>query len=188
MSGPVKIRFVSRNTYKLAEAQKILAPLGIEVSPVLYTIEELQTNATEMLVKDKALKAFRHLGEPLFVEHTGLYLDQLNGLPGGLTQIFWDQLKEDRFSELFGSPGLNDVTAKTVIGYVDGKQFWFFEGAVRGTISSSPRGPRGFQWDCVFIPNGYSETFAELGDKKNEISMRKIALDKFASHLEGVKA
>ena len=58
-------------------------------------IEELQTIDTDKLVRDKAIKAFEHLGEPLFVEHTGLYLNKLNGSFGGLTQIFWDTLLAD---------------------------------------------------------------------------------------------
>jgi XTP/dITP diphosphohydrolase len=37
--------------------------------------------------------------------------------------------------------------------------------------------------DCVFQPAGYSETFAEMGDKKNSISMRRGALEKLAAHL-----
>ncbi|HHF8283696.1 TPA: non-canonical purine NTP pyrophosphatase, partial [Klebsiella pneumoniae] len=45
-----------------------------------------------------------------------------------------------------------------------------------------------FQWDCIFIPDGESETFAEMGDRKNEISMRKKAFDKFKEYLlEGGK-
>lgn len=49
-------------------------------------------------------------------------------------------------------------------------------------------GPRDFQWDCIFIPDGESETFAEMGDRKNEISMRKKAFDKFKEYLlEGGK-
>jgi XTP/dITP diphosphohydrolase len=135
-----------------------------------------------LLVRDKALKAFEYLGEPLFVEHTGLYLDYLNGLPGGLTQIVWDRLEADRFAQLFGTTD-DKVLARTVIGYVDGKKCHFFEGEISGRISSQPRGPRGFQWDCVFVPEGFDKTFAELGDKKNEISMRKQALDKFAGFL-----
>ena len=172
-----KLRFVSRNKYKLAEATKILAPLDVLVIPVEQVIEELQTTDTKALVRDKALRAFRYLGEPLFVKHTGLYLDHLNGLPGGLTQIFWDSLEADRFSELFG--GLNNkVLAKTLIGYIDGKKCHFFEGEIAGTISPKPRGSRDFQWDCIFIPDGFTETFAELGDRKNEISMQKRALNR----------
>jgi XTP/dITP diphosphohydrolase len=176
-------RFVSRNRYKLAEATAILGPLDVLVIPVEEVIEELQTTDTKALVRDKALRAFRCLGEPLFVEHTGLYLDHLNGLPGGLTQIFWDSLEANRFCELFG--GINNkVLAKTLIGYIDGKKCHFFDGEIAGTISPEPRGPRGFQWDCVFVPDGFAETFAELGDRKNEISMRRKALDKFAAFLK----
>lgn len=178
-----RLRFVSRNLHKLAEAKAILDPLGIAVAPVEKAIEELQTTDTAALVRDKALRAFEYLGEPLFVEHTGLYLDYLNGLPGGLTQIFWDSLQTDRFAKLFGHAA-NKVLAKTLIGYIDGKKCHLFEGEIVGTISLEPRGPRDFQWDCVFIPDGYTETFAELGTQKNEISMRRKALDSFAAYLK----
>ena len=178
-----RLRFVSRNPYKLAEVKAILDPLGITVVPVEKAIEELQTTDTKALVRDKALKAFEYLGEPLLVEHTGLYLDHLNGLPGGLTQIFWDSLQADLFAKLFGHAA-NKVLAKTLIGYVDGKKCHLFEGEITGTIAPDPRGPRDFQWDCVFIPDGFTETFAELGRRKNDISMRRKALDRFALFLK----
>lgn len=178
-----RLRFVSRNRHKLAEAEAILNPLGVTVLPVEKAIEELQTTDTKSLVRNKALRAFQYLGEPLFVEHTGLYLDALNGLPGGLTQIFWDSLEADRFCDLFGRAN-NRVVARTVIGYVDGRKCHFFEGEIAGTVAKEPIGRRDFQWDCVFIPEGMSETFAQMGDRKNEISMRKQALDKFASFLK----
>ncbi len=182
MTAP-RLRFVSRNTYKLAEAKAILDPLGVAVVPVERAIDELQTEDPQVLVRDKALKAFEYLGEPLFVEHTGLYLDYLNGLPGGLTQIFWDSLRADRFAQLFGTAD-HKVLAKTVIGYIDGKKCYFFEGEISGTICAEPRGPRDFQWDCIFVPEGFDKTFAELGDKKNEISMRRKALDRLAGFLK----
>jgi XTP/dITP diphosphohydrolase len=177
------IRFVSGNKYKLEEASSILAQAGVNVIPLKITVEELQTENTERLVKDKTLKAFREVGRPLFVEHTGLYLNHLQGLPGGLTQIFWDTLEEKKFAELFGTVPDPSVTAKTLIGYTDARQFFFFSGEVRGRIAPQPRGPTGFQWDCVFIPEGFEQTFAEMGPKKNDISMRRKALDQFASFL-----
>jgi len=76
-----EIRFLSGNEHKIREANEILSHLDIAVSPLKYSIEELQSIDTPRLVKDKALKAFKRVGEPLFVEHTGLYLQQLNGLP-----------------------------------------------------------------------------------------------------------
>lgn len=180
----LQIRFLSSNKFKIAEAQAILDRAGVHVLPINLKIEELQTEDTKQLVKDKALKAFHMVGRPLFVEHTGLYLNYMNGLPGGLTQIFWDTLLADKFSEMFGNAPDCTVTAKTIIGYIDGKQFHHFEGSVPGKIVDTPRGNGDFQWDCVFMPDGYEQTFAELGDLKNEISMRRRALDSFADFLK----
>ena len=181
------LRFLSSNKFKIAETESILKPVGINIIPVNIKIEELQTLDTERLVKDKILKAFKIVGRPLFVEHTGLYLEHLNGFPGGLTQIFWDTIEADKFSQLFGIASSNKVIAQTIIGYCDGKQIHFFKGSVNGTISNIPIGDRAFQWDCVFIPDGYTETFAELEDKKNEISMRRIALDNFCQYFKNTK-
>ncbi len=180
----MKIRFISGNKHKIAEVKTILAPVGIEVVPVNKKIEELQTEDVERLVHDKLIKAFAQIGRPLFVEHTGLYLDGLNGLPAGLTQIFWDKLEADKFSALVHGLSESTVTAKTVLGYCDGKLIHLFEGSIRGTIPSIPVGPRDFQWDCVFVPHGETETFAEMGSRKNELSMRRKALDEFANFLK----
>lgn len=180
----MKIRFVSKNRLKIQEIQTILAPLGIEVLPIEHSIEELQTEDVNNLVRDKLLKAFKLTGKPVLVEHTGLYIDFLNGFPGGLTQIFWDKLQADKFSAIFGSTEENSVIAKTVIGFCNSQKIEIFEGAIEGSIANTPRGPRDFQWDCIFIPKGYKETFAEMGDKKNEISMRKIAFEKLTGYLK----
>lgn len=182
-----EIRFVSSNPHKIAEAEQILGVQNIKVVPSKIKIEEIQTNDTANLVHDKVLKAFSKIGRPLFVEHTGLYLEHLNGLPGGLTQIFWDSLQADKFAELFGKLAPNhNVIARTTIAYCDGQKIYDFHGEIEGEIVPDPRGKRDFQWDCVFQPKGKKLTFAEMGDKKNEISMRRIALDNFAAHLAKV--
>ncbi len=179
----MKIRFLSANQHKIDEVQRILSPSGVEVVPVSRKIEELQTEDVDRLVRDKLTKAFQMIGRPLFVEHTGLYLTGLNGLPAGLTQIFWDRLRAERFAALVSGLGDRSVTAKTVVGYCDGREIHIFNGAIEGTVPEIPSGPTDFQWDCVFVPEGHSKTFAELGAAKDEISMRRLALDKFAAHL-----
>lgn len=184
MLTQLEVRFVSSNEHKIREAATILNAVGVTVIASAIKIEELQTKETERLVKDKVLKAFEKLGRPLFVEHTGLYLEHLHGFPGGLTQIFWDTLGADLFSELFGKLApVKNAIARTMIGYCDGKKIHIFNGEIAGVIVPEPRGPRDFQWDCVFQPEKYSKTFAEMGDEKNEISMRRQALDSFALHL-----
>jgi XTP/dITP diphosphohydrolase len=181
----MKLIFVSKNKFKHAEATRFLSTLGISVEASHLEIHELQTVDTEALVRDKATRAFANLGRPLFVEHTGLYLDALNGFPGGLTQIFWDTLKKERFTELFASE-TDVVRAVTHIGYVDGRRVHIFRGEVEGRIVFPPRVDHGFQWDCVFRPNGFDQTFSEMGEKKNDISMRSIALEKLKKHLEAM--
>ena len=184
-----QIRFLSSNPEKIKEINTILKDDGIEVISNNTKLEELQTNDVRHLVKDKALKAFKKIGRPLIVEHTGLYIDKINGLPGGLTQIFWDTLQADKFAELFGAPDDSaKATVRTTVCYVDGKNFQFFEGEICGSIVDVPRGDRVFQWDCVFVPEGSKLTFSEMGTKeKNKISMRKIALQQFAEYLNKTK-
>ncbi len=176
----MEIRFLSRNPHKIDEASTILKAVGIRVIPVQFKIAELQSDDIEAIVRDKVLRAFHKIGHPIFVEQTGLYLGDLNGFPGGLTQVFWDTLEAERVSRIFGGGA---VTAKTRLGYCNGRKVFQFEGVIEGTISPKPRGDRAFQWDCVFVPDGHEQTFAEMGAKKNEISMRRLALNKFSMDL-----
>lgn len=176
----MRIRFLSRNEHKIAEASTILQSVGVELVAVHLPIDELQSDDVHAIVRNKTLRAFHLLGHPVFVEQTCLFVKKLNGFPGGLTQVFWDTLQKERVARLFGGGA---VTAKNQIGYCNGQQIFHFEGTIDGTIASEPRGDDSFQWDCVFIPDGHEQTFSEMGEKKNEISMRKRALDAFAAHL-----
>lgn len=179
------IRFLSANPFKVNEVEKILSPYGIEVVGVSHKIDEIQTSDVDALVRDKIVKAFAKVGRPIFVEHTGLELDGLRGLPGGLTQVFWDGLKAERFCALVRGLDSPKVTARTTVGFCDGRRLHFFQGSVRGRIAEEPRGPRDFQWDCVFVPDGENRTFAEMADAKHEVSMRRKAMDAFGDYLRG---
>lgn len=180
------LRFVTNNEHKLREVQTLLAPTEIIATKI--KIEEIQTEDVSKLIRDKVLKAFNQVKRHLFVEHTSLYIKSLNEFPGGLTQIFWDKLGADLFCSLLHSHDMSkEIIAKTIIGYCDTKKIHLFEGEIKGTIAPEPKGSRDFQWDCIFIPDGYSKTFAELGDIKNEISMRKKAFDKFKLYIEREK-
>lgn len=177
------IYFLSSNKFKSMEVKKILESHHIRVISYDKKISEIQSDDMKEIVIDKVIKGFKEIGRPIIVEQTGLFIEEFGKLPGGLTQVFWDSLKADKFSEYF-SKGNASATAKTVIAFCDGKNIFTYEGEVKGKIVSPPRGDRSFQWDCVFEPNDYCETFAEMGEKKHEISMRKKALDKLKKYLE----
>jgi XTP/dITP diphosphohydrolase len=168
----------------VAETTAILAPSGIEVVPVARKVDEIQSHDIEVLVRDKCIKAFRMIGRPLFVEHTGLSIAAMNGFPGGLTKIFWDTVGPERVTALFGQGGRAGATARTQIGYCDGGRVHQFAGEIAGRIAPEPRGGDVCEWDCVFIPEGEERTFAEIGEAKNEISMRRRALDEFLRFLQ----
>jgi XTP/dITP diphosphohydrolase len=54
-----------------------------------------------------------------------------------------------------------------------------FDGACEGKIILAPRGQNGFGYDPLFVPDGFTRTFAELGDNvKNQSSHRARALEK----------
>ena len=179
----MKIRFVTTNPLKAKEVETIIGDIGVSIVHAPIKIHEIQTENIEYIVRDKVLKAFQQIGRPVFIEHTGLYIESLSGFPGGLTQVFWDKLGPDKFSSLFGKLENTALKAKTVIAYCDAKNIKLFEGEINGNISPEPRGNQEFQWDCIFIPEGHDLTFAELGKKKNDMSMRKKAFEKFSKYL-----
>jgi XTP/dITP diphosphohydrolase len=60
-----------------------------------------------------------------------------------------------------------------------------FSGACEGRVLEAPKGAHGFGYDPLFVPDGFNETFAELGEEtKNRISHRSRALEKLRTHLK----
>lgn len=180
----MEIYFLSSNQHKIAEVKSILNSDTITVKEINKKINEIQSADMKEIAIDKVIKAFKEIGRPILVEQTGLLLNDFADLPGGLTQIFWDSLNADNFCKYFSNTETAEVTAKTELAFCDSKRIYTFEGSIEGIIVKKPRGDRSFQWDCVFQPKGYKETFAEMGDEKNKISMRRRALEELRKFLE----
>jgi XTP/dITP diphosphohydrolase len=76
------------------------------------------------------------------------------------------------------------VESASPVCFADEFETQIFDGVCRGKIISSPRGQNGFGYDPLFVPDGYEQTFAELGDDvKNKISHRAMALEKLQKFL-----
>jgi XTP/dITP diphosphohydrolase len=72
-----------------------------------------------------------------------------------------------------------------VQGTDNGFQTELFEGSCEGHIALEPRGTEGFGYDPLFIPEGYQESFGELGASiKNEMSHRGRALARLKARLD----
>ena len=72
------------------------------------------------------------------------------------------------------------------LAYPDGS-YELFEGRVEGNIAEKPQGEGGFGYDPLFVPEGYTQSFAELGaNVKNKISHRARAMQKLLNYLENL--
>jgi len=86
--------------------------------------------------------------------------------------------------------GIEDRKARfrTVIALIRNGKEYLYEGEILGTIIEELRGAGGFGYDPVFIPDGYSYTFAELGnEEKNKISHRAKAVRQLISGLNSLQ-
>ena len=73
---------------------------------------------------------------------------------------------------------------RTAIAFIRGGEEHLFEGIVSGSIATERRGTQGFGYDPVFVPDGYEQTFAELGvEVKNTISHRARAVEALCKFL-----
>ena len=74
---------------------------------------------------------------------------------------------------------------RTVFALIEHSGTHYFNGEVKGEIISELRGNTGFGYDPVFVPEGFNETFAELGSEiKNKISHRALAVKELKQYLK----
>jgi XTP/dITP diphosphohydrolase len=80
------------------------------------------------------------------------------------------------------------IEVSSPVCFADEFEPQLFDGTCEGKILFEPRGQDGFGYDPLFVPNGYEQAFAELGeDVKNIISHRAQALEKVRDYLSNRK-
>jgi non-canonical purine NTP pyrophosphatase (RdgB/HAM1 family) len=164
--------FATGNHQKLKEFEAIL---GIKLNHSDLDLDEIQSVDVEEVAIHKAQQAYEILKEPVIVEDTGLYFEELNGLPGALIKFFVKKLTLNQICSLIKEN--RKAKAVTCIAFFDGKELKTFKGETKGEISIEPRGTNGFGWDSIFVPEGYSQTFAEItSEEKEDKFMRKEAI------------
>ncbi|XP_063839266.1 inosine triphosphate pyrophosphatase [Ostrinia nubilalis] len=180
------LTFVTGNAKKLEELRAILGnSFPLEIISHKVDLPELQGEIEEISIK-KCQEAARRLKKPVLIEDTSLCFNALNGLPGPYIKWFLDKIKPEGLSKML--TGWEDKSAQAVctFAYCEGScedsDVILFQGITKGQIVE-PRGTRDFGWDCVFQPEGYTKTYAELPkEEKNTISHRYKALDKLRKY------
>ena len=185
--------FATNNPHKAREVEQILGgAFSVKTLRDIGCVEEIEE--TEPTLEGNALLKARYVkekyGYDCFSEDTGLEVEALNGDPGVFTARYaGDEKSPDAniallLKNLEGQPDRR-AQFRTVIALVfEGKET-LLEGICKGEIATGKQGSGGFGYDPVFIPAGYSHTFAELGDDiKNKISHRALATEKLRELLK----
>ena len=189
----MKLVFATNNKHKLQEVRDIvgnrvevlsLSDIGC-CDDIPETADTLQGNA---LIKARHI--YGKYGIDCFADDTGLEVEALGGAPGVYSARY---AGEECDSEANMRKLLENLTGKsnrnaqfrTVIALIiDGKEM-LFDGIVKGTIAMEKKGDSGFGYDPIFIPEGHTESFAQMsGEMKNSMSHRFRATQQLGDYLK----
>lgn len=143
-------------------------------------------------IKAKTLKALKP-ATWVVADDSGLEVEGLNNLPGVHSARYAGEKASDaeNVAKLLKmvqirTPGNRKAAFKCVLVVYDPRgQEHVVEGSVSGTISMTARGKTGFGYDPVFIPDGQTQTYAELGPAvKNQTSHRAKAIRELTALIE----
>lgn len=182
------IVFATNNGNKLKEIRHLIGnKVNIKSLKEIGCFEELPE--TQNSLEGNALQKARYVkdkyGFDCFADDTGLEVVALDGRPGVYSARYAgpECRAEDNVKKLLQEMEEKDdrkARFRTVIALATDSGEQIFEGSVEGEILRSPRGEKGFGYDPVFLPEGYSKSFAEMElDEKNRISHRSMAIGNF---------
>ena len=189
----MRLVFATNNRHKLDEVRAIVGD-RVEVlslndidchDEIPETADTLQGNA---LIKARFI--YEKYGVDCFADDTGLEVESLGGEPGGYSARY---AGEECRSEANMQKLLHNLTGKTnrnaqfrtVIALIIKGEERLFNGIVKGTITEEKRGDSGFGYDPIFVPEGFSESFAQMsGEQKNSISHRYRATEQLSDYLK----
>ena len=193
LSGRLVI--ATHNAGKLREIGALLAPYGLDcVSAGELGLPEPEETGTTFVENAllKARAAAQGSGLPALADDSGLCVAALGGRPGVYTadwaerQPFEGPKGRDWYLAMGKVEGLlaeqgpdvdrsGHFVCVLALAWPDGASA-VYEGKVEGTLTWPPRGALGFGYDPVFVPNGSSQTFAEIDPaEKHAISHRADA-------------
>lgn len=191
-----RLVLASRNEGKVKEIKMLLAGLPWEIFslsefPAVPEVEEDGATFRENALK-KASVVAKTLKMWALADDSGLEVDYLNGAPGVYSARFAGEHGDDvknieKLLTLLNGVPWAQRTARfcSALAFVSPEgDAWTTEGTCEGIIALAPRGEGGFGYDPVFYLPEYDLTMAEIPEeKKNQISHRAVAMEKFRNYL-----
>ncbi len=176
------ITLVTGNKFKAEETKRIIkVPLVIKD----LDLDEIQEIDVEKVALHKLRQAYEIVQSPVIIDDISFEVNAWNSFPGPLIKWILKAGGPELLLKMLQSEVDKSASAKLAIGYKDKDIEKIFIGSVEGMVADKARGENGFGWDKVFIPNGFTKTFAEMeADEKDSISHRGIALEKLNDFLK----
>lgn len=190
-----KFVFATNNVHKLEEVKDMLGDkielLSLKDIDCHEEIPETaDTLAGNALLKARYVYNKYHLN--CFADDTGLEVEALNGAPGVYSARYAGEAHNSEANmkkllhELENTENRKAKFHTVFALIIDGKEH-LFEGTVKGEITKIHKGTSGFGYDPIFKPEGYQQTFAEMGhEEKNKISHRAKATEKLCKFLKSI--
>lgn len=178
----MQITFVTGNEKKRREVAAILGVSDLKSTKM--DLPELQSMDLEEIVRAKLQPAFKWVGGPVLVEDIAYELEAVGGFPGPFVK-FWEKVgMHDGVLANIEKTGKDGAKILAAVGYKDAENEFVVIESLAGKHVAKSSG-EGWGFDYYFVPNGYSETFAQMGtDKKNQISHRFLAWTAMKKKLE----
>jgi XTP/dITP diphosphohydrolase len=191
----IRLCFATNNANKLAEIRSKVGDKFMIISLKDIGCEEELPETRDTIEGNAAQKAqyvFQKYQTPCFADDTGLEIDFLDGRPGVYSARYAGPhcSPEDNMTKILGEmQGADNRKAsfKTVIHLCLTDSEKAFTGIIKGNIRENKSGEKGFGYDPIFEPEGYSITFAEMDmDTKNNISHRGKAVQQLIDFLSTI--
>ncbi len=157
------LTFITGNQHK---ADYLAKYLGYPVEHVKVDLDEIQSLDLRKIVEHKVLQAYAQVQGPVLVEDVSLEFEAFGRLPGPFIKFYVETVPFDRICAMLTGLSRRAV-ARCVFGYYDGVEIRYFESSLGGTIPEMPAGDKGFGWDALFVPDGYTVTRASLAEADN---------------------
>ena len=187
-----KLVFATNNAHKLEEIRAILGDKMeiLSLADINCHADIPETaNTLEGNAHLKSEYVYDHYGLDCFADDTGLEVEALDGAPGVYSARYAgdghdSQANMQKLLKEMEEKNNRKAQFRTVISLIEKGEERRFEGVVKGEITTKRRGDSGFGYDPIFQPEGFDETFAELGSEiKNKISHRAKAVEALCNYL-----
>lgn len=157
--------FITGNQSK---ADYLSRQLGVRLAHQKIDLDELQSTDLHVIVEHKLRQAYHLMKRPVLVEDVGLSFNALGDLPGPYIKWFVEHAGDEACCRMLDGFEDRSAVIRCTFGYFDGERMEFFDSALPGTISTTPKGDNGFGFDRFFINEGYDITRAEMSQEENE--------------------